>query len=138
MRPSLVENCLNNQQTLHANTLRQFEKRFVRGTKGGVIAETYADDPFFQMNPQWYGPIPPPEMGSGNPRQSGDHDEITLEHVDVEQPIQTEPKDETIDNFPELFDFFSSDGFVSEQFKLFARNFLSNKPQSTEKRVGTF
>ena len=87
------------------------------------------------MNPQRGGPRPPPATGSGFPRQSGDHHEIPLEHVVFEQPNQNETEDETIYNFPELFDCFSSDGFLSKQFKLFARNFLSNKPQSTEKKV---
>ena len=39
-------------------------------------------------------------------------------------------------NLPELFDCFSSEGFDLEQFKLFARNFLRNRPEKTEKRVG--
>ena len=33
-----------------------------------------------------------------------------------------------------MFDCFSSEGFDLEQFKLFARNFLRNKPERTDKK----
>ena len=49
-------------------------------------------------------------------------------------PVPNENEDEIINNFPELFDCFSNDGFDTERFKLFARHFLSNKPESSDKR----
>ena len=49
-------------------------------------------------------------------------------------PTDPGNQDEIINDFPELFDCFSSEGFDLDQFKLFARNFFRNKPERTDKK----
>ena len=131
----MLPDFLNNQQRHQIHVRRQFEKRFVRGRMvGGVVAETYPDDHFVPMNPQRTEPRQPSVTGSRPRVLPREPDQTPLEHVDLVQPVPNENEDEIINNLPELFDCFSTDGFDTERFKLFARHFLSNKPESSDKR----
>ena len=114
----------------------QLESRFFTGRmKGRFVPETDPIDVFIPAIPQTAAPRQPSATLPVFP-QSHEHEEFPLQEVDFVQPIQIETEDETIDNFPELFDCFSSDGFDLEHFKNFARNFLRNRPERTDKKSG--
>ena len=125
------------QESHHTFIRSQFETRFVMGRlKGRMVFETDPIDVFVPINPQRAERAQPPAHVSNPPAPRPEHVLLPLEPDMYQQPTGRE-NDEIINNFPELFDCFSSEGFNLEQFKLFARNFLRNRPERTDKkRVG--
>ena len=114
---------------------RQFETRFVMGRmRGRTVAEPPPSiDVFVPVHRENAVPRRPTAPASNVPTQRPVRDQTPVEDVDVERPLGQE-NDEIINEFPVLFDCFSSKGFDLAQFKIFARNFLSNKPERTDKK----
>ena len=118
-----------NQERHHIHIKRQFETRFVMGRlRGRAVAEANPIDVFVPINHQQAEMRQPLEPVSNPPAPRPEQVLFPLERVMYQQPTGPRNEDEIINNFPELFDCFSSEGFDLEQFKLFARNFLRNQP----------
>ena len=105
--------------------------------RGRTVAEANPIEVFVPINHQQAEMRQPLEPVSNPPAPRPEQVLFPLERVMYQQPTGPRNEDEIINNFPELFDCFSSEGFDLEQFKLFSRNFFKESTrEDTHKRVG--
>ena len=105
-----VSDFFTNQEQHKGYIRRQFETRFVMGRmKGRIVAEPTPIDVFVPMHRESAMPrTAAPALNVPDPTPV--RDQTPMEEVVFEPPNGPENEDEIINNFPELFDCFSTKG----------------------------
>ena len=86
--------------------------------RGRTVIETGSNDVFVPIISQTATPTRPPALPSNHPAtRRGPQQEVPSVQVDFQPPVGNGNEEEIIDNFPELFDCFSTDGFDPKHFK---------------------